>query len=83
MDWKLAYENNKQGMTLRICLKKASCKVRKCVDYKVDSQRSRERPDKTWKDLVCKDMQARGLNGELGDVMQWCNVMDTESRCHG
>jgi hypothetical protein len=36
--------------------------VRKCMDYEVDGKRPRGRPEKTWKDLVEKDMVARGLS---------------------
>ena len=38
--------------------------VRKCMDYEVDGKRPRGRPEKTWKDLVEKDMIATGLSRE-------------------
>ncbi len=39
--------------------------VRKCMDFEVDGQRPRGRPEKTWKELVEKDMIARGLLREM------------------
>jgi len=46
--------------------------VRKCMDYEVEGKRPRGRPEKTWKDLVEKDMIARGLSrGDAMDRERW------------
>jgi len=37
--------------------------VKKCVEYEVEGARPRERK-KTWREIVEKDCQARGLNRE-------------------
>ena len=36
--------------------------VKKCMEYEVESPRPRGRPDRTWKEVVEKDCQARKLN---------------------
>ena len=42
------------------------------MDYEVDGKRPRGRPEKTWKDLVEKDMVARGLSrGDAIDRERW------------
>jgi len=38
--------------------------VKKCVEYEVEGARPRDRPRKTWREIVEKDCQARKLNGE-------------------
>ena len=46
--------------------------MRKCMDYEVELKRPRGRPEKTWKDLVKKDMVARGLSrGDAIDREKW------------
>jgi len=35
--------------------------MQKCTDYEVDGKRPRGKPEKTWKDLVDKDTEAREL----------------------
>jgi len=34
------------------------------MEYEVEGARSRGRPKKTWREIVKKDCQARGLNRE-------------------
>jgi len=38
--------------------------VKKFVEYEGEGARPRDRPKKTWIDIVQKDCQARKLNGE-------------------
>jgi len=38
--------------------------VKKCMEYEVKSAWPRGRPKKTWKEIVEKDCQARGMNRE-------------------
>jgi len=38
--------------------------VKKCMAYDVKGARPRARPKKTWRKIVEKDCQARGLNRE-------------------
>jgi len=38
--------------------------VKKCMEYEVEDGRPRGRPKKTWREIVEKDCQARGLNRE-------------------
>ena len=46
--------------------------VQKCMDYEVEGKRPRGRPEKTWKDLVEKDMVARRLSrGDAMDREKW------------
>ena len=36
--------------------------VKKCMEYEAGGSRPRDRPKKTWKEVVQKDCQARSLN---------------------
>jgi len=38
--------------------------VKKCMEYEVEGARPRGRPKKTWREIVEKDCQVRGLNSE-------------------
>jgi len=38
--------------------------VKKCMEYEVEGYRPRGRPNRTWKEVVQKDCQARNLNKE-------------------
>ena len=38
--------------------------MKKCMEYEVEGVKSGDRPKKTWRELVEKDCQAHGLNGE-------------------
>jgi len=38
--------------------------VKKCVEYEVEGARPKGRPQKTWREIVEKDCQARKLNRE-------------------
>jgi len=38
--------------------------VKKCMEYEVEGSRPRDRPKRTWKEVVQKDCQARNLNKE-------------------
>jgi len=44
--------------------KKDNDLVKKCMEYEVEVARSRDRPKKTWREIVEKDCKARGLNRE-------------------
>jgi len=46
--------------------------VKKCMEHEVDGVRPRGRPNKTWREIVAKDCQARKLNREDAmDRNQW------------
>ena len=38
--------------------------VKKCMEYEVEGPRPRERPKRTWREVVKQDCQARKLNSE-------------------
>ena len=38
--------------------------VKKCMEYEMEGSRPRDRPKRTWKEVVQKDCQARNLNKE-------------------
>ena len=38
--------------------------VKKCMEYEVEGPRPRERPKRTWREVVEKDCQSRKLNTE-------------------
>jgi len=38
--------------------------VKKCMEYEVEGVRPRDRPKKTWREIVEKDCQAHKLNRE-------------------
>jgi len=40
------------------------CWVKKCIEYEVEGSRPRDRPKRTWREVVQKDCQARNLNRE-------------------
>jgi len=44
--------------------------VKKCMEHEVEGSRPRVRPEKTWKEVVREDCQARKLNKE--DAMDRC-----------
>jgi len=47
-------------------------RVKKCMEYEVEGARPRGRPKKTWREIVEKDCQARGLNREDAvDRIRW------------
>jgi len=42
------------------------------MEYEVEGARSRGRPKKTWREIVERDCQARGLNREDAmDYIRW------------
>jgi len=46
--------------------------VKKCMEHEVEGLRTRGRPKKTWKEVVCEDCQARKLNKEDAmDSYKW------------
>ena len=46
--------------------------MKKCIEYEVDGSRPRDRPKRTWRDVVHKDSQARNLNREDAmDCSRW------------
>jgi len=56
-----------------ICFeKKTNDWVKKCMEYEVESARPRDRPKKTWREIVEKDCQACGLNRQdATDRIRW------------
>ena len=38
--------------------------VKKCMEYEVGGSRPRDKPNRTWKEVVQKDCQAHNLNKE-------------------
>jgi len=62
-DIALVLQQNK----LRWCghvMRKEDDWVKKCIEYEVEGPRPRERPKRTWREVVEKDCQARKLNKE-------------------
>ena len=57
--------------------------MKKCIEYEVDGARPRDRPKKTWREIVEKDCQARKLNMEYAvDHNRWRKQMtDDHDRC--
>jgi len=46
--------------------------VKKCMEYELEGAMPRGRPKKTWREIVEKDCQARGLNREdATDRSRW------------
>jgi len=45
-------------------LRKENAWVNMCMEYEVEGPRPRERPNRTWREVVEKDCQARKLNKE-------------------
>ena len=62
-DIALVLQQNK----LRWCghvMRKEDDWVKKCIEYEVEGPRPRERPKRTWREVVEKDCQSRKLNTE-------------------
>jgi len=59
--------------------------VKKCMEYEVEGARPRGGPKKTWREIVEKDCQARGLNREDAiDRIRWMKLIraiDDHDRC--
>jgi len=52
--------------------------VKKCTEYEVEGSRPRGRPNRTWKEVVQKDCQARNLNKEDAmDRGRWKKLIKT------
>jgi len=52
--------------------------VKKCMEYEVEGSKSRERPKRTWREVVQKDCQARNLNREDAmDHGRWKKLIKT------
>jgi len=50
--------------------------VKKCMEYEVEGSRPRGRPNRTWKEVVREDCQARKLNKEDAvDLCKWRKVI--------
>jgi len=47
-----------------MCCKKKTM-MKKCMEYEVEGARPRERPKKSWREIVEKDCHARKLNREV------------------
>ena len=51
--------------------------VRKCMEYEVEGSRPRDRPKRTWTEVVQKGCQARTLNREdLMDRSKWKKLIN-------
>jgi len=59
--------------------------VKKCMEYEVEGTRPRDRPKKTWREIVEKDCRARGLNTEDAmDHSRWrkqIGMIDDHDEC--
>ena len=59
--------------------------VKKCIEYEVEGGRPRGRRKKTWREIVDKDCQVRGLNREDAvDRIRWkkqIRMIDDHDRC--
>jgi len=59
--------------------------MKKCMEYEVEDTRPRDRPKKTWTEIVEKHCKARGLNRE--DAMdssrwrKWIGMTDDHDEC--
>ena len=50
--------------------------VKKCMEYEVEGSKPRGRPNRTWKEVVREDSQARKLNKEDAmDLCKWRRVI--------
>ena len=50
--------------------------VKKCMEYEVEGPRPRERPKRTWREVVREDCQARKLNKEDAlDSCKWSKMI--------
>jgi len=45
--------------------------AKKCMEYEVEGPRARGRLEKTWREVVKKDSQARKLNKDVMDRSRW------------
>jgi len=56
--------------------------VKKCMEYKVDGARPRDRPNRIWREVVEKDCQSRKLNKEDAmDCSRWfCSLAVLDPR---
>ena len=53
--------------------------VKKCMEYEVEGPRPRERPKRTWREVVKEDCQARKLNTEDAmDRSKWRKLMSND-----
>ena len=52
--------------------------VQKCMEYTAEGSRPRDKPKRTWKEVVQKDCQARNLNREdTTDRDRWKKMIKT------
>ena len=50
--------------------------MKKCMEYEVESPRPRGRPNRTWREVVKEDCQARKLNTEdAKDHSKWSKLI--------
>jgi len=53
--------------------------VKKCMEYEVEGPRPRERPKRTWREVVKEDCRARKLNTEDAvDCSKWRKLMSND-----
>jgi len=52
--------------------------VKKCMEYEVEGSRPRDRPKRSWREVVQKDCQAHNLNREDAmDCSRWKKLIKT------
>jgi len=50
--------------------------VKKCMEYEIEGPRPRERPKRTWREVVKEDCQARKLNkDDAMDHSKWSKLI--------
>jgi len=58
------FYRNRSGWYGHVLRKEYNDWVKKCMEYEVEGARPGSRPKKTWKEIVEKHCQARGLSRE-------------------
>jgi len=66
----LILQQNRLQWCGRVLQKEDVDLVKKCMEYEVEGCRPRDRPKRTWKEVVQKDCQARNLNGTMLWIMK-------------
>jgi len=68
----LVLQQNRLQWYGRVLQKEDTDWVKKCIEYEVESSRPRGRPNRTWREVVQKDCQARKFNREVAmDRSRW------------
>ena len=71
------FSSQKFEVTSNCCSKKKDDDwVKKCMEYEVEGPRPRERPKRTWREVVTEDCQARKLNkDDATDHSKWSKLI--------